>query len=675
MRPSLLLIRTRLALGLGLILAFMVGLLVVSLFAIRRSHEQAALTLSASAARTWQANVIRDAAHDLDNSFLTALLAKDDMTRSLCVIRMRTAQATVRTVADDLAALPLAEDSSRLLADIRNEIADVQKSGENVIRALGARALSEAQAMYQDHLRPSMDRLRQTCALLVAQQNGQRESDHLALVRADNVIWRALMVVGAFVILVVIGIGMFLNRSITQPLQQAAHMAGRLAEGEPVDQIEIRGRDEAAQLLRAMNLMATRIHENRSLEHQLQQSQKLETVGRLAGGVAHDFNNLLTVITTYADLLLEEHCSDQELAMEGLDEIKKAAMRAADLTRQLLAFSRKQIMELKVLELNALLVESEKMLRRIIGEDIELRTCYASTAKIRADRGQLNQVIMNLVVNARDAMPRGGTLTLETVDWEADENYARTHTGVAAGHYVAIVIRDNGVGMTRELQEHIFEPFFTTKEPGRGTGLGLSTVYGIVKQSDGHITVESEPGRGTTFKISLPRMDNRQAEVELRASNPASIHGTEEILLVEDEDQVRKVTARVLRQHGYSVREACGGREAIVLLQDSDVNPALLLTDMVMPGISGPQVAEQAAAYRPGIRVLFMSGYTEHAVIDQLPRHEAANFIQKPFTGEALARKARQVLDARRGGGVITMRRPSASQAQASSHSFPKVDA
>jgi signal transduction histidine kinase/ActR/RegA family two-component response regulator len=660
MRPSLLLIRTRLALGLGLILAFMVGLLVVSLFAIRRSHEHAALTLSASAARTWQANVISDAAHDLDNSFLTALLAKDDMTRSLCVIRMRTAQATLRTVADDLAALPLSADASRLLTDIRSEIAEVQRDGENVIRALGARALPEAQSAYQDHLRPSMDRMRQTCALLVAQQNGQRESDHLALVLADDAIWRMLMIVCVFVILVVIGIGMFLNRSITQPLQQAAHMADQLAEGKPVNQIEIRGRDEAAQLLRAMNLMATRIHENRSLEHQLQQSQKLETVGRLAGGVAHDFNNMLTVITTYTNLLLEEQCSNQELAMEGLDEIKKAAMRAADLTRQLLAFSRKQIMELKVLELNNLLVDSEKMLRRIIGEDIELRPCYASTAKIFADRGQLNQVIMNLVVNARDAMPRGGTLTLETIDWEADESYAHTHPGVAAGHYVAIVIRDNGVGMTRELQEHIFEPFFTTKEPGRGTGLGLSTVYGIIKQSGGHITVESELGRGTTFKISLPRVDNRQAEIELRSSDPTSIRGTEEILLVEDEDQVRKVTARVLRQHGYSVQEACSGREALNLLQGSGMNPVLLLTDMVMPGISGLQLAEQAAVCRPGIRVLFMSGYTEHAIIDQLPLHEAANFIQKPFTGEALARKARQVLDANRDDREITMSKLSA---------------
>ena len=487
----------------------------------------------------------------------------------------------------------------------------------------------------------------------MAQQDAQRESDHLALVRADIVIWRVLAAVGAFVILVVVGIGVLLSRSITRPLQKAAQMADRLAEGEPVDHEEIRGRDEAAQLLRAMNHMATRIRENRSLEHQLQQSQKLETVGRLAGGVAHDFNNLLTVITTYADVLKEEQWSDQDEVVEGLDEIKKAALRAADLTRQLLAFSRKQMMELKVLDLNGLLIESEKMLRRIIGEDIELRTHYASKAKIRADRGQLNQVIMNLAVNARDAMPHGGTLTLETADWQADEHYARTHPGVAVGRYVAMIVTDSGVGMTKELQEQIFEPFFTTKEPERGTGLGLSTVYGIVKQSGGHITVESAPGSGATFKISLPRMDDGLAEAEMSRLIPATTRGNEEILLIEDEDQVRKIAARVLRQHGYTVREARSGSEGIALLQRSDVNPALLLTDMVMLGISGLQVAEQAAVYRPGIRTLFMSGYTEHAVIDQLPLHETANFIQKPFTGEALARKARQVLDAGREAGTL----------------------
>jgi len=653
MRPSFFLIRTRLALGLGLILGFMVAMLLVSLFAMRRSHEQAAQTLAVSAARSWQANVIRDAAYDLDNAILTALLAKDDVTRSLCVVRMRTSQATVRTAADDLDTLALSPDVAKLLADIRAHIADAQEGGDIVIRALGARAISEADATYQEHLRPTMDRLRQTCALLVAQQAEQREEDRLALVRSHNLIWRWLAAVGGFVILAIVGIGILLSRNITRPLKQAAHMADRLAEGQPVDQLEIRGRDEAAQLLRAMNLMATRIRENRSLEHQLQQSQKLETVGRLAGGVAHDFNNLLTIITSYAELLKEEEWSAREEAHESLDEIKKAALRAADLTHQLLAFSRKQVMELKVLDLGGLLAESEKMLRRVIGEDIELRTSYASSAQIRADRGQLNQVIMNLAVNARDAMPHGGTLTLATTDWEVDEYYAHTHPGVVAGRYVAIIVRDTGVGMAPDLVEQIFEPFFTTKEPGRGTGLGLSTVYGIVKQSGGHVDVQSEPGRGSTFKIFLPRTDDWQPEVEMKSPIPKSNRGSEEILLLEDEDQVRKLVAIVLRQHGYTVREACRGSEAIEILKRADFNPSLLLTDMVMPGINGLQVAERATACCPDIRVLFMSGYTEHATLDHRTLHDGANFIQKPFTGEELARKARQVLDAGRDAAVL----------------------
>ncbi len=637
------LIRTRLAIGVGLIVAFVGALIVLSLFVMRRSHERAAATYSLSSARAVQANMIREAAHDLDNGILAALLAGDDVARSLSVVRIRTAMASATTGADDLQSMALGAGPSRFLAEARGSIAQVQDTAEEVIRGLGSRT-EEAQATYRSQLRPAMDRLRQSCAMLVAQQDEQRLADYAALGRFQTRLWWLLVVTGGLVISIVVAIGVFFHRSITRPLRQAVHMADQLADGQPVDRLDIRGGDEMAQLLKAMNLMAMRIRQNQSLEQQLQQSQKLETVGRLAGGIAHDFNNLLTVIITYADFLVEEEWSDREATLESVDEIKKATVRAIDLTRQLLAFSRKQVMELKVLQIESLLRDSEKMLRRLIGEDIELRTRCASTARICADPGQLHQVIMNLAVNARDAMPHGGILTIETADWDLDAQDASAHPGVSPGRYVALLVRDTGIGMTREVQAKMFEPFFTTKEPGRGTGLGLSTVYGIVKQSGGHITVQSEPGEGTTFSIILPSVDEEPTVDGLVRAKPESSRGNEEVLLVEDEDQVRQLATRVLQQRGYTVRGNRRGREAIELLRTSDANPAILLTDVVMPEMNGFQVAEQVTSLRPGIRVLFMSGYTDHAVVDRRALCDA-NFIGKPFTAEDLARKVRQVLD------------------------------
>jgi len=386
------------------------------------------------------------------------------------------------------------------------------------------------------------------------------------------------------------------------------------------------------------------ITEYKRLEEQLRQSQRMEAVGRLAGGVAHDFNNLLTIIGGYSELLaaqLDEHAP----ARRDLEEIVRAGERAASLTRQLLAFSRRQILQLRVLNLNAVVADLDKMLRRLIGEDVELRTVLdPALGATKADPTQMEQVIMNLAVNARDALPQGGRLLLQTANVELDENYARTHADVQPGRYVMLAVTDNGVGMTNETVSHIFEPFFTTKSRDKGTGLGLSTVYGIIKQSGGSVFVYSEPGRGTTFKIYLPRVEEYVAAPGPVAGLPAA-RGAETILVVEDEVGVRTLIRTILENQGYQVREAQRGSEALVVLESGAGAVDLMITDVIMPGMSGRELAERAAQLAPHMRVLFISGYTDEAIVHHGVLQPGIPFLQKPFTHEALARKIRELLD------------------------------
>jgi two-component system, cell cycle sensor histidine kinase and response regulator CckA len=377
----------------------------------------------------------------------------------------------------------------------------------------------------------------------------------------------------------------------------------------------------------------------------LQQSQKLEAIGELAGGVAHDFNNLLTAIIGYTDLSLKR--AGLENSIHGnLEETRKAAERAAALIRQLLAFSRKQILEPKVLDLNLVVQDMHKMLKRLIGENIDLATRPAENlGRVKADPSQVEQIIMNLVVNARDAMPRGGKVMIETANAKLDNHNALKHVSIKTGEYVMLAVTDTGSGMDRETQARIFEPFFTTKEIGKGTGLGLSTVYGIVKQSGGNIWVYSEPGMGTVFKVYLPRIDAAAITVEKMEQEALAPLGSETILLVEDEDTVRGLTRKVLMQAGYKVLDAKGGDEALRLCRAHTGSIDLLLTDVVMPGISGKEVADRLSKLRPTTRVLFMSGYTDEAIVQHGVLDANVQFLQKPFTWSGLAKKVRDVLD------------------------------
>ncbi|HZZ81324.1 MAG TPA: response regulator [Gemmataceae bacterium] len=379
-------------------------------------------------------------------------------------------------------------------------------------------------------------------------------------------------------------------------------------------------------------------------ETQLRQAQKMEAFGQLAGGIAHDFNNLLTIITGYSELLLSGVVPEDKTP-EFVREIRKAGNRAAALTRQLLAFSRKQMLQPVELDLNAVVTDTEKMLRRLIGEDIDLAAALSpDLGKVHADPGQVEQVIINLVVNARDAMPTGGHLTIETANIDLDETYIQNHPGVHPGEYVMLAVTDSGCGMDAKTRSRIFEPFFTTKEVGKGTGLGLATVHGIVKQSGGNIEVYTEVGHGTTFKIYLPRLRGSTSSAKAVPGPLAVPRGNETILLAEDEEAVRSVVQMTLESNGYTVLVAQSGQDALKLCQDFRAPIHLLITDVVMPQMSGRQLADRAVVERPEIKVLYLSGYTDDAIVRHGVLQAGMAFLQKPFTPLILGRKVREVL-------------------------------
>ena len=388
------------------------------------------------------------------------------------------------------------------------------------------------------------------------------------------------------------------------------------------------------------------VTERVALEEKLRHSQKMEAIGRLAGGVAHDFNNLLTVIMGYNQILTDGVPAVGRL-MNATVQIRTASERAEEITRQLLAFSRKQVLQPRVIDLNDVMMNLDTMLRRLIGEDIEVLTVPGrDVGTVRADPGQIEQVIMNLAVNARDAMPRGGKLTLETDNTELDEAYAREHPPLQAGRYVMLAVSDTGIGMDADTQAHIFEPFFTTKEVGKGTGLGLSTVYGIVKQSGGYIWVYSEPERGTTFKIYFPRVDQAVDGARTGKRETGMQRGTETILLVEDNEQVRQLTSSVLADCGYKVLPAASPEEGLALCRAHQPQIQLLVTDVILPRMKGPQLAEQVKQISPRTRVLYVSGYTSNAIVHYGVLDAGLWFLGKPFSVSELVAKVREVLDA-----------------------------
>jgi nitrogen-specific signal transduction histidine kinase/ActR/RegA family two-component response regulator len=407
-------------------------------------------------------------------------------------------------------------------------------------------------------------------------------------------------------------------------------------------------RDESGRVV-LLELFAENVTERRALERQLRTAQKMEAVGRLSGGIAHDFNNLLGVIIGYSQVLKRSLKPENPL-YEHAEEIEKASQRAVSLTRQLLAFSRQQVLEPVILNLNTLVSDMEKMLPRLIGEDIALTLALdPALAQVKADPSQVEQVIMNLAVNARDAMPDGGKLIIQTANVDLDTAYTHQHPGSRVGSYVMLRVTDTGTGIEPEIQAQIFEPFFTTKERDKGTGLGLATVYGVVKQSGGYIAVDSEKGKGASFSVYLPLVEHAVTSPDLSDELPArSARGSETILLVEDEESLRKLADMFLRDRGYHVLTAADGVQALQVARQHPGPIHLLLTDVVMPGINGRVLAERLAPSQPGMKVLYMSGYTDSFIAGHGVLEAGSHLQHKPFTEEALTRKVRELLDANR---------------------------
>jgi two-component system, cell cycle sensor histidine kinase and response regulator CckA len=397
-----------------------------------------------------------------------------------------------------------------------------------------------------------------------------------------------------------------------------------------------------------IEMFAEDITERRVLENQFRQAQKMEAIGRLAGGVAHDFNNLLTVISGYTEQLLERTAA-ADPAFPKIDAIHHATDRAASLTRQLLAFSRKQLLELKVVDINAIVSGMERLLFPLIGENIELHTVLASDlGRTRADAGQIEQVLMNLVVNSKDALPRGGGITIQTANLDLGrDEISREYQYIRPGPYVMLRVSDDGLGMDAETQARIFEPFFTTKEKGKGTGLGLSTVYGIIKQSGGYVLVQSEPGKGTTFRIYLPRVEDVADTTQPPRTQAPDRKASETVLLVEDEESVRQLIRETLEAKGYKVLEAKNGTQALEIAGRGKTHIDILITDVVMPGMNGREVSSRLSVTHPNTRVLYLSGYAEDAIFHEGVLDPEASFLQKPFTLQTLARKVREVLGTR----------------------------
>jgi two-component system, cell cycle sensor histidine kinase and response regulator CckA len=419
---------------------------------------------------------------------------------------------------------------------------------------------------------------------------------------------------------------------------------------EKVITVRLNGRvfNNPAEAADVLEVIAEDVTEQRALENQFRQAQKMEAVGRLAGGVAHDFNNLLTVISGYTEVLLERTQAHHPLYPK-IQAIHQATERATSVTRQLLAFSRKQMLELKVVDINAIVIEMERLLRPLIGENVELETRLTrDLGRTRADAGQIEQVMMNLVVNSKDAMPGGGRITIQTENAHLHKDeLSREHPYIHPGSYVVLSVSDNGHGMDKETQARIFEPFFTTKEKGKGTGLGLSTVYGIVKQSGGYILVDSQVGQGTSFRIYLPRVEEAAEITGPVQVRQAPKGGCETVLLVEDEESVRQLVRELLEAQGYQILEAENGEEALRIAgTHSEID--LLITDVVMPGMSGRELSARLCASHPHTKLLYLSGYTEDAIVHEGALDPGTAFLQKPFTLQTLSRKVREVLGSER---------------------------
>ena len=639
-------IGVRLGFGFAALGALLLAIMALGALNLHRNHQGLHRILHVSNAKVWHATAIREAAQSAERSLLLMAFPHNLPERPLAKIRLLSTWANLRHALRELERL----ESSPRGRDLLIRLYAATDAAQEAARLLGQSGdpagPSAPPRLSLRALHPPLNLLQSLGGELVAYEKDEMDRLDGETQAAYLFTRNSFLALGLLAVVLGVVMALGLTRSIIRPLRQGVEIANRLAEGKLETEVPVARRDETGELLAAMHHMAGRLRQAKSLEAQLVQAQKLETVGQLAGGVAHDFNNLLTIINCQAQMGQLASAPGEPLHQRFVS-IEEAGNRAAALTRQLLAFSRKQPALARPLDLNGVVRNLKKMLTRLIGEHIELSTLLADgLGRVNADPVQLEQILLNLAVNARDAMPSGGRLLLETGNVDLDESYTRQHIEVQPGPYVVLTVTDTGIGMSPEVRARIFEPFFTTKEVGRGTGLGLATVYGIVKQSRGHIWVYSEPGQGSTFRIYLPRVTAPSAVPVAERPHGQLLAGNGVILLAEDEPMVRVLARETLERCGYTVLEAGDGRAALETGRRHSGPIDLLLTDLVMPALGGRELAERLSAERPGLGLVFMSGYGGQSFggVEGLPEGNV-RFLQKPFAVDELARVVRQALD------------------------------
>ncbi len=650
-------IGTRLSAGMTLILLFMIALIVLGLSNMRLIGEKMDRAAHVTSTRTWYADTIKDGVCTESEAVLRGIVSNDEAVRAFERVRILTARATYEEGLEQLDGLEGTQKGKALLAQLKEALAGVRQLDDETLQLSAAGKTRQAGFVYMNSVRPAVLGLQQVATELVVYERDQAGLYYNEALAMYGMTRSLFLLMGALIVAVAVAAAVVLTRSITRPLKEGVEVANRLAENDLDVEIKAEGADEPAELLSAMGNMVQKLRQIKVLEQQLLQSQKLETVGRLAGGIAHDFNNMLGVILGNAELLRMQIDSANGAAhatggVSGRAKmharcrtIEKAVMRAKDFVRQLLTFSKQQVLELATADLNRVVEDFEKMMRRMLGENIEVRlVLQAALPTARLDVGQINQVLLNLVVNAREAMPQGGMVTIETgLTHVPAADGSPPPPDVKPGAYLLLSVTDTGAGIDPAIKDKIFDPFFTTKE--QGTGLGLSVVYGIVKKHGGFITVGMEKERGTAFCVYLPVSGEAQAMEEETAQPPVT--GKEGILLIEDDHDLRELVYDMLTALGHKVHAAHDGEQALALFrQDMDAFD-LVVSDMVMPGKGGPEVFEEMSRLKPGIPCLFVSGYGVVPGEAGPVNGGRVGFVQKPFSADALSRKIREMLDGR----------------------------
>lgn len=634
-------IGTRLSLGFGLIMVFMITLVVLAIVSMKDINTRMDNIIRQNNKGIWHANVIKDSIHTICEAILTTVLTDDDTLKQFENVKILTARATYSEALEKLSKTEKTENGSTLITRLEIAVQALNNIYQKVIQYNGNH--KEAVSYYMDTARPYILGLHQICTELVMYEEEQSNLAYNEALKTYNRTFYAFLVLAALTIGIATATALILTKSITEPLSKGVFIANRIAEGDLTVNIDIKTHDETGQLLSSIKDMAHKLKEMKELEYQLFQSQKLETVGRLSGGIAHDFNNMLSVILGNAQLIRMTGGENVKI-QERCISIEEAVARAAGFVKQLLAFSRKQTLELKNVDLNNIIGDFEKMIRRMLEKTIEMEIMLsAEPSMVKADVSQINQILLNLAVNAREAMSKGGKLSIKTAHYYIDEEYSNTRIDVAPGEYVAMIVSDNGIGIDKDIAGKIFEPFFTTKESG--TGLGLSVVYGIVKQHGGFIDVCSETGVGTTFTVYLPFLkDITESEHHIKASQ-MMLKGSETILVVEDDAELRNTVSSILQLLGYTIYTAENGVEGLAVFKQHRNVIDLVLLDIVMPKLGGFETLREMKKIDPNVPSIFVTGYNAGNIHHDVSPDDDYNIVQKPYSFENLSQKIRESLD------------------------------